>query len=189
MYQRLFSLKSTQLKVKNLKNDWKILSLKEVISKELKGKAKKEMIGNNSIYLDTAYLNGGTPTYVSASKDVKNDDILILWDGSKAGTIYRGIEGALGSTLKAYSPKYSSSYLYHFLKSNQNKIYFNFRTPNIPHVVKDFSTKFMIKIPSNEEQKVIGNLLDKINIYQEKNKSRRNSLKKLKQFLLQNMFI
>ena len=56
-------------------------------------------------------------------------------------------------------------------------------------MVKDFSTKFMIKIPSNKEQKVIGNLLDKINIYQEKNKSRRNSLKKLKRFLLQNMFV
>nr|WP_314085695.1 hypothetical protein [Lactococcus chungangensis] len=35
-------------------------------------------------------------------KDVEKDDILVLWDGSKVGTIYIGFEGALSSTLKAY---------------------------------------------------------------------------------------
>ncbi|QNQ80551.1 restriction endonuclease subunit S [Lactobacillus sp. PV034] len=189
MYQKFFSLKQNYLKFKNEENTSKIVPLKEAITHEIKGKAKKEMFGTNSIYLDTAYLNGGNPFFVSTSSDVKRSDILILWDGSKAGTIYHGVEGALGSTLKAYTPKYFSSYLYHYLKSNQAKIYFSFRTPNIPHVIKDFTNRFMVKLPSNKEQELTGKLLDKFDNYKLETNKSITIFKQLKQFLLQNMFI
>lgn len=98
------------------------------------------MFGNDSIYLDANYLNGGEVSYVDSPSDVETDDVLILWDGSQAGTVYQGFEGALGSTLKAYKPKISGHFLFQSLKRKQEIIYESYRTPNIPHVIKTFTS-------------------------------------------------
>jgi len=52
--------------------------LENVISKEIKGKAKAEMLGTESKYLETTYLNGGKVSYVDYPADVKSDDVIIL---------------------------------------------------------------------------------------------------------------
>lgn len=123
---------------------------------------KSSMKGGNTNYLETNYLNGGTAQKVDAIADVSKDDVLILWDGSKAGTIYHGFEGALGSTLKAYVPKYSGDFLYQILKKNQDKIYQSYRTPNIPHVIKNFTEKFNVSIPTIIEQQEIGDFFKQL---------------------------
>ena len=163
------------------------------------------MKGGNTNYLETNYLNGGTAQKVDAIADVSKDDVLILWDGSKAGTIYHGFEGALGSTLKAYVPKYSGDFLYQILKKNQDKIYQSYRTPNIPHVIKNFTEKFNVSIPTIIEQQEIGDLPIKVPTFNEQQRlgkyfarldslitlhqCKLEKLKQLKKFLLQNMFI
>ncbi|WP_239460507.1 hypothetical protein [Ligilactobacillus agilis] len=91
---------------------WKQRRLGEVIVSEHKGKVKSSMKGGNTNYLETNYLNGGIAQKVDVRADVSKNDVLILWDGSKAGTVYHGFEGALGSTLKAYVPKCSGDFLY-----------------------------------------------------------------------------
>jgi type I restriction enzyme, S subunit len=174
---------------KGIKEDWVPYKLKDVIESEFKGKTKAIMLGNKSIYLDANYLNGGEISYVNASKDVNFNDVLILWDGSLAGTVYHGFEGALGSTLKAYRPKESGQFLYQYLKKNQQKIFDNYRTPNIPHVVKTFTEEFLVVIPHEQEQTKIGNffkLLDhKIALEQKK----LNKLKNIKQAYLNEMLV
>lgn len=114
------------------------------------------MAGSANYYLDTSYLNGKSPILVDSPKNVKKDDILILWDGSQAGKVYHGFEGALGSTLKAYRPRESGSFLYQYLVRYQEKIYASYRTPNIPHVIKTFKNDFIVYIPTNVEQQKIG---------------------------------
>ena len=141
---------------------WEQRKLGEVIISEHKGKVKSIMKGGNTNYLETNYLNGGTTQKVDAIADVSKDDVLILWDGSKAGTIYHGFEGALGSTLKAYVPKYSGDFLYQILKKNQDKIYQSYRTPNIPHVIKNFTEKFNVSIPTIIEQQEIGDFFKQL---------------------------
>ena len=143
-------------------DDWEQRKLGEVIVSEHKGKVKSSMKGGNTNYLETNYLNGGTAQKVDAIADVSKDDVLILWDGSKAGTIYHGFEGALGSTLKAYVPKYSGDFLYQILKKNQDKIYQSYRTPNIPHVIKNFTEKFNVSIPTIIEQQEIGDFFKQL---------------------------
>ena len=135
---------------------WEQRKLGEVVSAEKKGKAKADMIGDESVYLDTEYLNGGQIVKVNAVKDTYLDDVIILWDGSQAGTLYYGFEGALGSTLKAYTISESSLFIYQQLKSRQQIIYEKYRTPNIPHVIKTFLDEFGVYIPSLPEQKAIG---------------------------------
>ena len=173
---------------------WKQRKLEEIIVKEIKGKAKSENISTNfankgSLYLDTEYLNGGKPKYVSLPSDTDENDIIILWDGSQAGKLYKGVVGALGSTLKAYKiPEHTLFYYYQMLGS-QEKIYNQYRTPNIPHVVKSFTSEFMIWDTSNDEKTLIidiySNLFNYIAIHQRK----LEQLKNLKQTLLNKMFI
>ena len=173
---------------------WKQRKLEEIIVKEIKGKAKSENISTNfankgSLYLDTEYLNGGKPKYVSLPSNTDENDIIILWDGSQAGKLYKGVVGALGSTLKAYKiPEHTLFYYYQMLGS-QEKIYNQYRTPNIPHVVKSFTSEFMIWDTSNDEKTLIidiySNLFNYIAIHQRK----LEQLKNLKQTLLNKMFI
>ncbi|XBG91314.1 restriction endonuclease subunit S [Enterococcus cecorum] len=173
---------------------WKQRKLEEIIVKEIKGKAKSENISTNfankgSLYLDTEYLNGGKPKYVSLPSDTDENDIIILWDGSQARKLYKGVVGALGSTLKAYKiPEHTLFYYYQMLGS-QEKIYNQYRTPNIPHVVKSFTSEFMIWDTSNDEKTLIidiySNLFNYIAIHQRK----LDQLKNLKQTLLNKMFI
>ncbi|OQQ98758.1 restriction endonuclease subunit S [Ligilactobacillus salivarius] len=192
LLQKLFPKKDgfkPEVRYKNFNDAWEQRKLGEVIISEHKGKVKSIMKGGNTNYLETNYLNGGTAQKVDAIADVSKDDVLILWDGSKAGTIYHGFEGALGSTLKAYVPKYSGDFLYQILKKNQDKIYQSYRTPNIPHVIKNFTEKFNVSIPTIIEQQEIGDFFKQLDSLITLHRRKLEKLKQLKKFLLQNMFI
>ncbi len=173
----------------SFRKEWKVFRLQNLIIKTTKGKAKADMVGNRSIYLDTAYLNGGALSTVDAPTDVYKDDIVILWDGSLAGKVYHGFSGALGSTLKRFTPKYSGEYLFQYLQRSQEKIFKNYRTPNIPHVVKDFITIFKVNAPSLEEQNKISTILESIDLLIDNQNTKIKKWKKIKEHLLQKMFI
>lgn len=143
-------------------SSWEKRKLGSAINSELKGRAKAEMSGTKSEYLNTDRLNGEEAKYVDAESDVDFDDVLILWDGSQAGTVYHGFSGALGSTLKAYKPMGNGMFLYQYLKRYQQIIYDKYRTPNIPHVNKDFTTEFFIVIPVLGEQEKVGKFFDEL---------------------------
>ena len=173
----------------SFRKEWKVFRLQNLIIKTTKGKAKADMVGNRSIYLDTAYLNGGALSTVDAPTDVYKDDIVILWDGSLAGKVYHGFSGALGSTLKSFTPKYSGEYLFQYLQRSQEKIFKNYRTPNIPHVVKDFITIFKVNAPSLKEQNKISTILESIDLLIDNQNTKIKKWKKIKEHLLQKMFI
>lgn len=135
---------------------WEQRKLKNLIKSEIKGKAKAEMKGNQSEYLDAERLNGGEKRTVNSEKNVDNDDVIILWDGSQAGTVYYGFSGALGSTLKAYTPLENGMFLFYYLRNNQQIIYDKYRTPNIPHVTKNFTNEFLVRTCTMNEQGLIG---------------------------------
>ena len=158
------------------------------MSAEKKGKAKADMIGDESVYLDTEYLNGGQIVKVNAVKDTYLDDVIILWDGSQAGTLYYGFEGALGSTLKAYTISESSLFIYQQLKSRQQIIYEKYRTPNIPHVIKTFLDEFGVYIPSLPEQTAIGDFFSTLDRSIALHQRELENLKNRKKSLLQKMF-
>ena len=168
------------------------MSLSSITVSETKGIAKENTLSLGNIeYLDTTRLNGGKAKLVSGKKDVDFRDIIVLWDGSNAGKIYYGFSGILGSTLKVFKLKddINSEYVFYYLKSKQNLILHKFRTPNIPHVSKDFSQRFNLPIPDKEKQNLIANILHlnelQINLINKKIEK----LKQIKESLLQNMFL
>ncbi|EFR88923.1 specificity determinant HsdS [Listeria marthii FSL S4-120] len=171
-------------------DDWEQHKLGDLIDKQIKGKAQLEKLSKGTVaYLDTFTLNGGKAFLTDGHEDVVETDILILWDGSKAGTVYIGFKGALGSTLKGYRTSINEQFVYQFLKYNQENIYNNYRTPNIPHVQKDFLDVFKISIPKTVEQAKLGSFfqqLDKtITIHQRK----LQKLQNIKKAYLNEMFI
>ncbi len=168
---------------------WRRCKLKDAIFSEIKGIAKAEMRGTESKYLEVNYLNGGSKSYVDSPQDVDADDVLILWDGSQAGTVYHGFKGALGSTLKAYKPKYSGKFLYQFLKKNQALILQKYRTPNIPHVIKTFTDEFSIDLPCPEEQKAIGEFFGRLDRRITMQEAKVEKLKAMKKAYLEEMFV
>ena len=168
---------------------WEKCKLGDVIIDEIKGKAKADMLGEQSLYLDANYLNGGNELYVNSPTDVDKNDVIILWDGSQAGTVYHGFSGALGSTFKAFRPKQSGAFLYQQLKRYQDTIYNSYRTPNIPHVIKSFTKEFNISIPNYEEQQKIGNLFKQLDHLITLHKRQHEHYQLLKKALLQQMFV
>lgn len=171
-------------------DNWEKLQLGDVVDKQIKGKAQYEKLKFGSIeYLDTNRLNGGDPILTDGFKDVLETDVLILWDGSKAGTVYTGFEGALGSTLKAYRTSANGQFVYQFLKRQQDNIYSNYRTPNIPHVQKDFLDIFKISVPIDEEQTKIGNFFKQLDDTIALHQRELEILKNTKKAFLQKMFV
>lgn len=170
-------------------DEWIPFKLKDLIVSEEKGNARADMLGHNSLYLDANFLNGGAPVYINSLTNVKEDDVLILWDGSHAGKVYHGFKGALGSTLKALKPLESGGFIYYFLYFNQKKIFEQYRTPNIPHVINTFTDEFMICKPSLEEQLKISGFFKKIDYIIETHKQKLEKLKAIKQAYLHEMFV
>jgi type I restriction enzyme, S subunit len=172
--------------------DWGKVPLSAVIQKQIKGKAQIDKLSDGEVeYLDANRLNGGHPFKSNGIQDVSEHDILILWDGSKAGTVYKGFSGALGSTLKAYSMESnnSSDFIYQQLISDQEKIYQHYRTPNIPHVIKDFTDVFIVCITSLKEQQKIGTFFKQLDDTISLHKKKMEDYQQLKKALLQRMFI
>lgn len=172
--------------------EWSKVTLDNVIQKQIKGKAQLDKLSDGEVeYLDASRLNGGEPFYSNGIQDVFPNNILILWDGSKAGTVYKGFRGVLGSTLKAYSinEKNNSDFIYQQLVRNQEKIYKDYRTPNIPHVIKDFTDVFMLYITSLEEQQKIGDFFKQLDDIIALHQRELDILKETKKAFLQKMFV
>ncbi|MCT4394300.1 restriction endonuclease subunit S [Lacticaseibacillus paracasei] len=181
--------KFPQLRFAGFADAWEQRKLKDVVEKQIKGKAQFEKLAPGEVeYLDTSRLNGGQAILTNGLKDVTLDDILILWDGSKAGTVYHGFEGALGSTLKAYRTSANSKFVYQYLKRHQDNIYNNYRTPNIPHVQKDFLNVFTISVPVSAEQEKIGSFFKQLDDTIDLHQRKLEKLQELKKGYLQKMF-
>lgn len=192
MLQKMFPKKGEripEIRFPEFTDEWEEKKLGEVVEREIKGKAKANMQGTKSIYLETEYLNGGETTFVDSDADIEEDDILILWDGSQAGTVYHGFFGALGSTLKAYRPKESGKFVYYQLVAHQEMIFQRYRTPNIPHVIKTFTDEFSVFTTSLSEQERIGNFFKHLDTLIALHQSKCDSLKELKKALLRQLFV
>lgn len=182
--------KVPELRFAGFADDWEDRKLKDIVEKQIKGKAQFEKLAPGEVeYLDTSRLNGGQAILTNGLKDVTLDDILILWDGSKAGTVYHGFEGALGSTLKAYRTSANSKFVYQYLKRHQDNIYNNYRTPNIPHVQKDFLNVFTISVPVSDEQEKIGSFFQQLDETIDLHQRKLDLLKEQKKGFLQKMFV
>lgn len=172
---------------------WVKVSLADLLVQEFKGTTKLEDTEpGQTEYLDVERLNGNDPVLIDKPIDTQKNDIVILWDGSKAGKVYYGFQGSLGSTLKVLriNTQIADPYfIYQQIKYQQDIIYHKYRTPNIPHLVKDFTKIFPIYLPPLSLQKKESAILKKLDSIIRKQQSNFHYLTTFKKFLLQKLFI
>lgn len=131
-----------------------------------KGRLTDEDV-NGAILLDVEYLRGGgNPKKVSLANAVysKGGDLLMLWDGSKAGELLWSKEGVVGSTLVLLEPTkdINTGYAYYFLKSKQSYIQDLSTGMGIPHVDGEILGNLLIDLPGVDKQEAIAMYLDRI---------------------------
>ncbi|MBC5626605.1 restriction endonuclease subunit S [Clostridium sp. NSJ-49] len=173
--------------------EWEEKKLSEIIKAKKRGQSANytENIGN--VLLSNDYLeNNINKVYVTNNIDVKEENVLILWDGSQAGKVYTGFTGVLGSTFVSieFYKNTNNIYVYQYLNYKKEIIQSVWREGSgVPHVCKDFLINFKMKIPCLEEQTKIDNLLSNIDkIIKEENK-KLEDLREMKKGLLQQMFV
>ena len=167
------SYKPTPLKwIGEIPSQWGAIPLKYIAS-IAKGKKSKEDFQDFSDglvpYLSMDYLRNQTesPVYVKSDDDsvvlVDENDLLILWDGSKAGEIVKAKNGALSSTMgKIHIEDMSLNldFLTYFLKSAEPFLQSNTIGMGIPHVDGEILRDLLIVKPTIQEQIKITNYLN-----------------------------
>lgn len=143
-------------------DNWIIKSLGETC-KTIKGK-KPNNTGPASDERTVPYINikafeSGCPVEFAAPGNyptTEHDDVLVVWDGARAGLSGRGIPGYIGSTIaKIYSELADNRYLFYFLQSQYR--YINSRTKGvgIPHVDPAIFNNIQFPIAPPDQQKRI----------------------------------
>jgi type I restriction enzyme S subunit len=190
-------LKETEIGL--IPKHWEVVRLGEVV-KIIKGKKPKtlnESPSKNSLpYLTAEYFRYGVPKQfvdIEVEKDLpicKKEDVVLIWDGSKAGQVFTGLEGVLASTMVKIIPTINNLdklYLYCFLATKFD--YLNSQTTGstIPHVNKTAFFNLPLPLPPLEEQQKIAQILQSIDQRIEKEEKYKNALQNLFKSLLHNL--
>ncbi|WP_308002403.1 restriction endonuclease subunit S, partial [uncultured Clostridium sp.] len=168
--------------------EWEEKRLGKIIVNKNKGGNALYCDYEANILLSNEYLEKKVSniTYVSNTIDVYENHILILWDGSQSGKVYTGVRGVLGSTFVSIElDKFNNNiFVYQYLNYKKNLIQEVWREGSgVPHVAKDFINNFKIFLPCLEEQVKISEVLNKIDLLQEKETNKLENLRQLKKGL------
>lgn len=84
----------------------------------------------------------------------KENDVLMCMDGARSGLVFRGMNGAIGSTMaiwRSNSDNVSGEFLYQFLKQNESAIIQGNTGAAIPHANRKFILDMKLAIPPTKE--------------------------------------
>lgn len=142
---------------------WEVIPLRDIL-KTKKGKKPKDLSENKTKKRDIPYIDIKAfeskiiRKYCTNEKIVLCDenDVLIVWDGSRSGLVGIGAKGAVGSTIaKIEAPLIDSKYLYYFLLSKFTYLNTNTRGVGIPHVDPEIFNNLDLPLAPVEQQKII----------------------------------
>jgi type I restriction enzyme S subunit len=193
------SFKQTEIGL--IPEDWEVVRLGEVITYK-KGKKPKRLFkvweSEYLPYLTADYFRTGKPSqFVDVKKEmdieiVNHEDVVLIWDGSKAGDTFTGLEGVLASTMVKINVKDTSridkKLVYYFLTTKFEILNSKTTGSTIPHVNKTVFENLLIPLPPLEEQRKIAKVLDKIQQAIEVQDKIIQQVKNLKKSLLQRLF-
>ena len=178
--------------------NWKKMDISPKIS-FIKGKAPKTLINNPEpgyiLYLTPELLRGNLPSIEYCSEkesiSVSNNEVIILWDGSNAGEIFKAKTGALASTMariNIQSLAIDSSYLFYFLKNYEYRIKNQVRGSGIPHVDRKVFSELPDDFPLNlSEQRKIAEILTTVDDAIEQTDVLIRKYQRIKQGLMQHL--
>lgn len=156
---------------KNIPEHWEVKNLGEVCtySKGKKPKVPSTEIGDtiNIPYINIkAFEKGIFDEYTDGEKCnlCEDGDLLMVWDGARAGFTGKAKRGAVGSTLMKIEPKDGvlKNYIFYFLLSLYKKLNTNPRGVGIPHVEPSLLWNSELIIPSFPEQQSIVSKIEEL---------------------------
>ena len=119
---------------------------------------------NTLPYLEMEYLREQSePKYTTLSDNsvtVNDGDILLLWDGSKAGEFITGKKGILSSTMARISEKKKKHLLRYIVKSFEPVLVDLTNGMGIPHVRSEVLMNIRVPVIPDNEDKQIAAYLD-----------------------------
>ncbi|WP_289128401.1 restriction endonuclease subunit S [uncultured Clostridium sp.] len=123
----------------------------------------------------------------------KEDDILIVWDGARAGLIGTGVKGALGSTLcNIRLDDINKKFMYYYFLSKYDLINSNTKGTGIPHVDPSYLDTLVLSIPPlKEQQRIVDrieSLFEKLDKAKELIEEARDDFEKRKSAILEKAF-
>ena len=98
------------------------------------------------------------------------EDVLLVWDGARAGLCTIGLEGCIGSTICALRSNHDlyPEYLFWFIRSHYKDLNNMVRGTGIPHLEKDYVYSLDVPLPPLREQRRIATYLKEKMAYVEK---------------------
>ena len=157
----------------------------------------KERISGGERYIQIKDLRSDDKLEFTDDKKmvfVDENDIVVAWDGSNAGTIGFNLNGAIGSTLaklkikREQSHKFNPQFIGWFLKSIHREINQNTSGIAIPHINKSYFDKIRIpSLPLDQQNQTVA-ILNNVERFLYKQKESFKSLKELSSNLFIGMF-
>ena len=151
-----------QLHYKELIQDsakWDKVRLEEFVS-VVKGRKPANVLEQpeeeSQLYLLLDTVERGKTLYTTdlSLPQSKTTDVLMCMDGARSGLSFRGMVGAIGSTMaiwRSNSEKVSGEFLYQFMKQNESAITQGNTGAAIPHANRKFILDMKIAIPPKKE--------------------------------------
>jgi type I restriction enzyme S subunit len=145
-------------------------------------------------YLTAGYFRTGTPKnfvpldYHSSCVRCDLNDIVLIWDGSNAGDVFKGLTGVLASTMIKIEPKvqqFLPNFAFLFLKTQFQTLKSQTTGSSIPHISKSVFENLKVPLPPLETQRKIVAILEKA----EETKRLRMQADELTNQLLQSVFL
>jgi type I restriction enzyme S subunit len=180
-------------------DEWKRFRLGELVKYE-KGRKPEKLFEFHKVgylpYLTAEYFRGGdAKQFVDVENErsiarVSSQDIVLIWDGSKAGDVFTGLNGVLASTMVKIEPSEHliKPFLYYFLKTKFIDLNEKTTGSTIPHVSKAVFENLAILCPPLPDQQKIAKVLNTIQSTIEQQNKIIEAAKNLKITLMQKLF-
>jgi type I restriction enzyme S subunit len=180
--------------------EWRVVRLGEMI-RTIKGRKPARIVETptkgSSPYLTAEYFrsnvaNGFVPKEALNGVEIcEAGDVVLIWDGSKAGQVFTGLKGVLASTMAKLEPVHEGLYkpfLYFFLLTQFEILNSQTTGSTIPHVSKTVFLNIPMPFPPLPEQRAIAHVLRAVQRAREATERVITALRELKKSLMRHLF-
>jgi type I restriction enzyme S subunit len=184
-----------ETEIGEIPRDWEVWKLSEILVEIIKGKNPKKYLGDLP-YLSAKYLRGEAEAEEfydeTAGILVEENEIIVIWDGSNSGEVFKSKKGILASTMckLLFNEKIANkTYAYFALKANEEDIKCAKSGTDDRHVDKEYFLNFLIPLPSLPEQSRIATVLSYFDDLIEVKKRQNEILEKIAMAIFKSWFI
>ena len=184
-----------ETEIGEIPKDWEVKKLGEILAKIIKGKNPKRCLGDLP-YLTAKYLRGEEEAEEfyneTAGVLVDENEIVIIWDGSNSGEVFKSKKGILASTMCKLlfdEEVANKTYAFYVLKTNEEDIKGAKSGTDDRHVDKEYFLNLLIPLPPLPEQSRIANVLSWFDDLIEVKKRQNEILEKTAMAIFKSWFI